>query len=57
MDGTDKEELPVRTCENCICFDGDYCIKNWNNADRDYLIPWRDERDPEETCEDWEGYK
>ena len=41
-------------CGTCRLYDGDYCTARWNNADRDYLIPARDERKPTDYCEDYE---
>lgn len=46
----------MKCCDNCLHFDGTYCITNWNNADVDYLVPMRDVRTESECCEDWEGY-
>ena len=46
----------MKCCENCLRYDGTYCIKNWNNAERDYLIPLRDVKTESEYCEDWEAY-
>ena len=43
-----------RRCENCLYFDGTYCIREWNNADEDYLISERDEREPDDYCDDYE---
>lgn len=45
---------PDRGCWNCILFDGDHCTKEWNNADPDYYIKWRDDKEPTDCCEDWE---
>ena len=41
-------------CWNCTEFDGDRCHKEWNNNDDCYYIPWRDDKKPEDSCEDWE---
>ena len=41
-------------CGTCVEFDGDYCMKFWNNMDRDYCVPCRDRKDPGDWCEDYE---
>lgn len=43
-----------KCCGNCLEYDGDHCIKDWNNADKDYYIPDRDDKDPDDCCDDWE---
>ena len=45
----------MKSCENCLSYDGTYCIRNWNNAERDYCIPVRDLRKESDCCADWEG--
>ena len=40
-------------CENCGHFDGDYCMKEWNNAEEDFKVPERDARQPEDYCSDY----
>ena len=45
---------PEKGCWNCLEFDGDRCMKDWNNADEDYYIPDRDDHDPTDYCDDWE---
>lgn len=42
------------SCSTCSHYDGDRCMKLWNNADEDYYVPERDDRDPEDYCEDYE---
>ena len=42
-------------CGSCMHYNGTYCTKEWNNMDSDYCIPHRDEKDPEDNCDDWEG--
>lgn len=46
-----------RCCENCFHYNGEYCMKEWNNADDDYRLEERDAREPDEFCDDyeWEG--
>jgi len=45
--------LPEKGCWNCLNFNGDFCTKDWNNMDECYKVAWRDERKPENYCEDW----
>ena len=42
-------------CQNCREFDGDHCMKHWNNLDPAYYIPDRDDKEPDDYCDDWEG--
>lgn len=50
----EAENSIEKCCGNCWSYNGDYCTKNWNNADEDYCNPERDSREPEdEPCEDW----
>lgn len=42
-------------CENCRFYNGNYCTKEWNNADEEYCVPARDEKDSDDYCEDWDG--
>lgn len=48
---TDK---PENGCWNCMQYDGDRCMKLWNNADPDYYNPNTDDKEPDDCCEDWE---
>ena len=42
-------------CGNCWLFNGNYCTKDWNNADECYCDKDRDSREPEDkACECWE---
>lgn len=50
----DQLEEPM-CCGSCRYYDGDYCTAQWNNADRDYCVPERDSRNPDDFCDDWEG--
>ena len=51
-------------CWNCREYDGDRCMKNWNNADPCYYLPDRDDKALTDWCEDhdkddsikWEDY-
>ena len=58
---------PVRRdgCWNCMEFDGKYCTREWNNGDSSYKVADRDERHPDDKCDDgwqlwpdadWEDY-
>ena len=48
-----QEALSAHTCGSCRLFNGDYCTKFWNNAEEDYCLPDRDEKDPDnDTCDD-----
>ena len=44
---------PEYGCWNCREFDGDHCMRNWNNADPDYYNPDTDDKDPDDRCEAW----
>ena len=48
------EGLDSMCCGNCSYYDGTYCMKEWNNMDRDYCVPDRDEKDEDDYCKDWE---
>ena len=41
-------------CGNCWHYDGDRCTKLWNNHDEDYYLPERDDKDPQDICDDYE---
>lgn len=45
---------PDNGCWNCINYNGDFCTKEWNNLDEAYKVEWRDEKEPSDSCEDWE---
>ena len=51
----DALEGDGRMCDNCRYFNGDYCIREWNNADESYKLTERDARNPGDYCDDWEG--
>ena len=42
-------------CENCRYYNGDYCMRDWNNAEEDYKVPERDARDPDDYCDEYES--
>lgn len=44
-----------RCCDNCRYYNGDYCIREWNNADESYKLTERDARKPEDYCDYWES--
>ena len=46
--------LPEKGCWNCLNYNGDFCTKEWNNMDECYKVAWRDEKKPEDCCDDWE---
>lgn len=46
--------MTIRCCDTCREYDGDRCTKFWNNLDPAYYIPDRDDKDPDDYCEDWE---
>lgn len=49
-----ESPLPEKGCWNCRSFNGDFCTKYWNNMDECYKVTWRDEKNPDDCCEDWE---
>ena len=46
--------VPVPCCQYCTEYNGDSCMKEWNNADPCYYIDWRDDKEPDDLCEDYE---
>ena len=48
---TDK---PDDGCWNCRHYNGDFCTILWNNLDEAYKVTWRDERGPDDKCDEWE---
>lgn len=50
----EKPEEPGYGCWNCKEYDGEHCMKYWNNADPCYHVGWRDDKEPDDKCEDWE---
>ena len=51
--GEDLKEKHPDGCWNCSNYDGDRCTKEWNNLDESYYIDWRDDKEPDEYCDDW----
>ena len=47
-------KLPEPCCGNCKEYDGSRCMKEWNNLDESYYFPDRDDKEPEDVCDDWE---
>lgn len=43
-----------KVCNNCMHYDGDHCTKDWNNMEPDWYRPDRDDREPDDSCDDWE---
>lgn len=41
-------------CDNCRHYNGDYCIREWNNADESYKLTERDAREPEDYCDNYD---
>ena len=50
----DLPEPPDDGCWNCLLFDPSKyaCTKEWNNNDPSYYIPDRDDKCPDEYCDD-----
>ena len=51
----DALEGDGRCCDNCRYYNGDCCTREWNNAEEDYKVTERDERDPEDYCDEYES--
>lgn len=47
-------KVPAPCCYYCMEYDGDRCHKEWNNNEEDYYIDWRDDKAPDDCCEDYE---
>lgn len=45
---------PEPRCEYCTEYDGNRCMKEWNNADDCYYVPERDDKEPDDCCDDYE---
>ena len=52
--GYPDHDEPDNGCWNCIQYDGNRCMKEWNNLDPCYYVPGRDDKEPEDCCEDHE---
>ncbi|MBO5968273.1 MAG: hypothetical protein J6S14_07220 [Clostridia bacterium] len=49
------DDLEVKECcYTCCHYNGTYCCREWNNLDPDYCIPERDERKPDDYCDNYE---
>ena len=46
--------VPIPACKYCTEYDGDRCMKRWNNADPVYYSPDLDDHEPDDLCEDYE---
>ena len=46
-----------RRCANCVDFDGDHCTKDWNNLNPSDYIPERDDKSPDDYCEEWKYFE
>lgn len=59
MEGREEDKFfePDPACEYCEHYNGTYCTIDWNNMDESYCIPDRDEREPDDSCDDyaWNG--
>ena len=51
----DALEGDGRCCANCRYFNGDYCTREWNNAEEDYMVPERDMKDDGDCCDEYES--
>jgi len=45
---------PDNGCWNCLHYNGDFCTLLWNNLDEAYKVEWRDAKDPDDHCDEWE---
>ena len=52
----DERYIPDPSCAYCKEYDNGkgICMKEWNNLDPCYYVDWRDDREPEESCEDYD---
>ena len=50
----EEKEEHDNGCWNCSKYNGESCMKNWNNGDEDYYCSETDDHDPLFCCEDWE---
>ena len=54
-DATEEEADKVKPhCGNCLEYDGDRCMLYWNNAEEEYYLPDRDDKDPYDCCDYWQ---
>ncbi|MBQ1779294.1 MAG: hypothetical protein IIZ93_14160 [Acidaminococcaceae bacterium] len=56
IEDEEKKHGPDNGCWNCQLYDWnkEACTKNWNNLDESHYIPERDDRKPDDQCEDYE---
>ena len=45
--------LPERGCWNCTEYNSYACMIRWNNADESYYDPDLDDREPTDSCDEW----
>lgn len=50
----EPDPKPKKGCWCCLEYDGDRCHKEWNNDDECYYIDWRDDKEPDEICDDFD---
>lgn len=50
----EPDPKPKKGCWCCTEYDGDRCHKEWNNDDDCYYIDWRDDKEPDEICDDFD---
>ena len=55
MEDPDAPEKPSDGCWNCKLYDPAWgaCMKEWNNFDSVYYIPVRDNKEPDDYCDEW----
>lgn len=53
FDNPDRED----GCWNCRKYNGEACMKCWKHGDMIHYVPERDDREPDDWCEDWKEDK
>ena len=53
-DEDDEFFEPEACCEFCEHFDDPYCTLMWNNMDKSYCVPERDEKEYDDSCDSYE---
>ena len=48
------DPMPDKGCWNCFLYDGQHCMKHWNNLDPEHYVPERDDKNPDDGCGEWE---
>ena len=43
----------MKRCGTCAEYDGMRCMKELNNLDERYYVPERDDKKPDDCCEDY----